>query len=153
MESTYFIIKLMQDQSVFLPWITNFYGFHFSIELSGVRSKELDTKSPREGPHIKMREKKNERRIFKNLPVSRFRSGIYFFFFVVASNLKINLWIKVCSLLEGINKNGPIKIHYRRVYHEGGDPLIPSCVTSNDHLIYSLNLDKILLSSRRDLLF
>ena len=43
-----------------------------------------------------------ERRIFKNLPVPSFRSGIYFFFFVVASNLKINLCIKLCSLLEGI---------------------------------------------------
>ena len=57
-DSRYFIVKLMQDQGVFLPWITNFYGFHFSIELSGVRSEELDTKSQREGPHIKMRGKK-----------------------------------------------------------------------------------------------
>ena len=28
------------------------------------------------------------------------------------------------------NENGPIKIRYRCVYHEGGDPLISTCVTS-----------------------
>lgn len=44
--------------------------------------------------------------------VSSVRFGI--FFFVVASNLRINLFIKLCSLLEGsvvlivFNKNGPI---------------------------------------------
>ena len=37
-----------------------------------------------------------------------------------------------------------MKIYYWRVYYEGGDPLIPTCVTSNHHLIYSLNLDKLL---------
>ena len=31
------------------------------------------------------------------------------------------------------NKNGPIKIHYRGVYPEGGDLLIFTCVTSNKH--------------------
>ena len=52
--------------------------------------------------------------------------------------------IKLCSLLEGIDcsdclqQKGPN--HYRRVYHEGGNPIIPTCVTSNHHLIYSLNL-------------
>ena len=29
-----------------------------------------------------------------------------------------------------LNENGPIKIHYRHVYHEGADPLVSSCVTS-----------------------
>ena len=33
------------------------------------------------------------------------------------------------------NKNGPIKIHYRRVYHEGGDPPISTCVTSKQIII------------------
>ena len=37
-----------------------------------------------------------------------------------------------------------MKIYYWRVYHEGGNPLIPTCVTSIHHLIYSLNLDSIL---------
>ena len=35
-----------------------------------------------------------------------------------------------CIVLIVFNKNGPIKSHYRRVYHEGGDPLISTCVTS-----------------------
>ena len=34
--------------------------------------------------------------------VSRFGSGIFFFFFVVATNLHINLCIKLCPLLEGM---------------------------------------------------
>ena len=67
-----------------------------------------------------------------------FKNGLrsFFFFFMVASNLQINLFIKLCSLLEGIyflivlDKNGPIKIYYRRVYHEGEDPLIPTCVNA-----------------------
>ena len=122
--------------------------------------------------------------------VSRFGSGI-FFSFIVATNLHINLCIKLCPplarmycsdclqqkrpnqnllfrhisrergpthpflcdvkslfdlfikprlnsalsqkgfiVLIVLNKNGPIKIHYRHVYHEGGDPLVSSCVTS-----------------------
>ena len=116
--------------------------------------------------------------------VSRFGSGI--FFFVVATNLHVNLYIKLCPLLSlrtqtyfrlsrfsrrresrqpeirlrsqvtlsykgwialiVFNKSGPMKIYYWRIYHEGGDPLIPTWVTSNHHLIYSLNLDSILLS-------
>ena len=36
------------------------------------------------------------------------------------------------------NKNGPIKIHYRRVYREGGDPLIFTCVTSKQIIIERL---------------
>ena len=32
-----------------------------------------------------------------------------------------------------LNKSGPIKIHYRSIYHEGGDLLIFTCVTSNKH--------------------
>ena len=39
------------------------------------------------------------------------------------------------------NKSGPMKIYCWRVYHEGGNPLIPTCVTLIHHLIYSLNLD------------
>ena len=34
--------------------------------------------------------------------VSRFGSGIFFFFFVVATNLHINLFIKLSPLLEGM---------------------------------------------------
>ena len=33
------------------------------------------------------------------------------------------------------NKNSPIKIHYWRVYHGGGDPLISTCVTSKQIII------------------
>ena len=33
------------------------------------------------------------------------------------------------------NKNGSIKIHYRSVYHEGGDVLIFTCLTSNKHYL------------------
>ena len=36
---TYFV-KLMQDQGVLLQCITNFYGFHLSIELSSESSNE-----------------------------------------------------------------------------------------------------------------
>ena len=55
-----------------------------------------------------------------------------FFFFMVASNLHINLLIKLCSLLEGIYSDClQQKFYYRRVYHERGYPLIPTCVTSN----------------------
>ena len=32
-----------------------------------------------------------------------------------------------------------MKTYYWRVYQVGGDPLIPTCVTSNHHLIYSLH--------------
>ena len=35
-----------------------------------------------------------------------------------------------------LNKNGPIKIHYRHVYNEGGDPLISTCVTSKQIIIW-----------------
>ena len=35
-----------------------------------------------------------------------------------------------------LNKSGPIKIHYPRVYHEGGDPLISTCVTSKQIIIW-----------------
>ena len=34
--------------------------------------------------------------------VSRFGSGIFFFFFVVVTNLHINLFIKLCPLLVGM---------------------------------------------------
>ena len=51
----------------------------------------------------------------------------------------------IVFILIVFNKNGLIKIYYRSVYHEGGDPLIPTCVTSNPCLIYSLNVDKNLL--------
>ena len=34
--------------------------------------------------------------------MSRFGSGIFFFFFVVVTNLHINLFIKLCPLLEGM---------------------------------------------------
>ena len=34
--------------------------------------------------------------------VSRFGSGIFFFFFVVVANLHINLFIKLSPLLEGM---------------------------------------------------
>ena len=34
-----------------------------------------------------------------------------------------------------------MKIYYFRVYRVGEDPLIPTCVTSYHHLIYSLDLD------------
>ena len=125
--------------------------------------------------------------------VSRFGSGI---FFDVATNLHINLCIKICPplvemycsdclqqrrpnqnllfrhisrergpthpflcdvkssfdlfikpalnsalsqkgsiVLIVFNKNGPIKIYYRRVHHEGGDPLISTCVTSKQIII------------------
>ena len=67
-------------------------------------------------------------------------AGYLFFFFMVATNLDINLFIKLglnsalskkgFIVLIVFNKNGSIKIHYRRIYHEGGDPLIPTCVTS-----------------------
>ena len=33
------------------------------------------------------------------------------------------------------NRSSPIIIHYRRVYHEGGDPLILTCVTSKQVII------------------
>ena len=33
------------------------------------------------------------------------------------------------------HKNGPIKIHYRRVYHEGGYPPNSTCVTSKQIII------------------
>ena len=36
------------------------------------------------------------------------------------------------------NKNGPIKIHYRRVHHEAGDPLISTCVTSKQIIIWKV---------------
>ena len=123
--------------------------------------------------------------------------GVSFFFFIVATNVHINLCIKICPSLVGmycsdslqqkrpnqnllfrhisqergpthpflcdvkslfdlfikprlnsalsqkgfivlivLNKNGPIKIHYRRVYHEGGDPLISTCVTSKQIIIW-----------------
>ena len=128
--------------------------------------------------------------------VSRFRSGVFFFFFVVVRNCHIDLCIKICPLLVGmycsdclqqkrpnqnlwfghisqergpthpflcdvkslfdlfikpwlnstlsqkgfivlivLNKNSPIKIYYRPVYHEGGDPLISTCVTSKQVII------------------
>ena len=125
--------------------------------------------------------------------MSRFRSGI-FFFFIVVTNVHINLCIKLCLPLVRIycsdclqqkrpnqnlffrhisrerghhflcdvkssfdlfiktrlnsslsqkgsivlivlNKSSPIKIYYRRVYHEGGDPLISTCVTSKQVII------------------
>ena len=126
--------------------------------------------------------------------MSRFGSGIFFFFVVVVTNRQINLCIKICPPLVGmycsdclrqkrpnqnllfrhisrergpfhpflcdvkfsfdlfikptlnsafsqkgfivlivLNKNGPIKIHYWCVYHEGGDLLIFTCVTLNKH--------------------
>ena len=79
------------------------------------------------------------------------RVSLFFFSFVVVTNLHINFALnsslshKGCIVLIVFNKSGPMKIYYWRVYHEGGEPLIPTCVTSNHHLIYSLNLDSILL--------
>ena len=121
--------------------------------------------------------------------MSRFRSGIFFFFIVVTS-VHINLCIKLCPPLVRIycsdclqqkrpnqnlffrhishilcdvkssfdlfiktrlnsslsqkgsialivlNKSGPIKLHYPRVYHEGGEPLISTCVTSKQIIIW-----------------
>ena len=128
--------------------------------------------------------------------VSRFRSGI-FFFFIVVTNVHINLCIKLCPPLVRIycsdclqqkrpnqnlffthisrergpthhflcdvkssfdlfiktrlnsslsqkgsivlivlNKSGPIKLHCPHVYHEGGDPLISTCVTSKQIIIW-----------------
>ena len=128
--------------------------------------------------------------------MSRFRSGI-FFFFIVDTNVHINLCIKLCPSLVRIycsyclqqkrpnqnlffrhisrergpthpflcdvessfdlfiktrlnsslsqkgsivlivwNKSGPIKLHYPRVYHEGRDPLISTCVTSKQIIIW-----------------
>ena len=128
--------------------------------------------------------------------VSRFRSGI-FFFFIVVTNVHINLCIKLCPppvriycsdclqqkrpnqnlffrhisrergpthhflcdvkssfdlfiktrlnsslsqkgsiVLIVLNKSGPIKLHYPRVYHEGGDPLISTCATSKQIIIW-----------------
>ena len=34
-----------------------------------------------------------------------------------------------------LNKSGPIKLHYRCVYHKGADPLISTCVTSKQIII------------------
>ena len=72
-------------------------------------------------------------------PMSKIRLGIFFVFFMVATNLHINLFIKPdlnsafskkgTIVLIVFNKNAPIKIRYQRVYHEGGDSLIPTCVT------------------------
>ena len=72
---------------------------------------------------------------------------LFIIFFMVASNVHINLFMKLCPLLVGMycsdcpQQKRPNEIHYWRVYHERGDPLIPTCMTSNHHLIYSLNLD------------
>ena len=127
--------------------------------------------------------------------VSKFWSGI-FFFFVVVRNRHINLCIKTCPPLVGmyysdclqqkrpnqnllfghisrergpthpflcavklsfdlfikptsnstlsqkgfivlivLNKNSPIEIYNRGVYHEGGNPLISTCVTSKQVII------------------
>ena len=56
--------------------------------------------------------------------VSRFGSGFFFFFFVVVTNLHINLYIKLCPLLEGMYCSDYLQqkrqIYYWRVYHEGG---------------------------------
>ena len=66
---------------------------------------------------------------------------------MVASNLYINLFIELCPLLVGMYCSDCLQQKrsnqnlFWRVYHEGGDPLIPTCVTSNHYLIYSFNLD------------
>ena len=57
------------------------------------------------------------------------------FDFFINPRLNSALSQKGSVVLIVFNKNGPIKIHYRRVYHEGGDPLISTCVTSKQIII------------------
>ena len=71
----------------------------------------------------------------------------FFFSFVVVTNLHINLFIKLSPPLEGMycsnclqQKRPDENLLLARI-SRGRGPLIPTCVTSNHHLIYSLNLD------------
>ena len=52
------------------------------------------------------------------------------------ARLNSSLSQKGSIVLIVLNKSGPIKLHYLRVYHEGADPLISTCVTSKQIIIW-----------------
>ena len=54
----------------------------------------------------------------------------------IKTRLNSSLSQKGSIVLIVLNKTGPIKLHYPRVYHEGGDPLISTCVTSKQIIIW-----------------
>ena len=54
----------------------------------------------------------------------------------IKTRLNSSLSQKGFIVLIVLNKSGPIKLHYARVYHEGGDPLISTCVTSKQIIIW-----------------
>ena len=54
----------------------------------------------------------------------------------IKTRLNSSLSQKGSIVLIVLNKSGPIKLHYLRVYHEGGDPLISTCVTSRQIIIW-----------------
>ena len=54
----------------------------------------------------------------------------------IKTRLNSSLSQKGSIVLIVLNKSGPIKLHYLRVYHEGGDPPISTCVTSKQIIIW-----------------
>ena len=54
----------------------------------------------------------------------------------IKTRLNSSLSQKGSIVLIVLNKSGPIKLHYLRVYHEGGNPLIATCVTSKQIIIW-----------------
>ena len=76
--------------------------------------------------------------------ISRERGPTHPFLFDVKSSfdlfiktrLNSSLPQKGTSVLIVFNKSGSIKLHYPRVYHEGEDPLISTCVTSKQIIIW-----------------
>ena len=96
--------------------------------------------------HYKMGQSKLLHRMPAGHDVSRFRSGI-FFFFIGVINVHINLCIKLCPPPVRIycsdclqQKRPNQNLFFRHISRERG-PTHHFCVTSNHHLIYSLKLD------------
>ena len=85
--------------------------------------------------------------------VSRFGSGISFFFFVVATNLHINLFIKLSPLLvrmccsDCLQQKRPNENLLSALLSRGRGPPHPYLCDIKSSFDYSLNLDQILLSS------